>query len=235
MKKRPKLQAAILAALASSSYADDKDDNCFDYNKSLPKVLECFQNRLDTQRLQLDTQQAQMGKLAAESQALQTDKQQLQQANTALTKRLTKLEDTVTGPNRLLTFSSFVELDKKAVIKPGEEWKAPKAYSTFRRGQFRIALWVTVPGHFDHTQSTTVNVYYHDAGLGTWDIDSQIGDWKILGRDWGNRYIDLNISKVSHYNTIYRVRTFKLKNVGEKNLEIFAYGVIQGPSGHIQR
>ncbi len=70
MKKRPKLQAAILAALASSSYADDKDDNCFDYNKSLPKVLECFQNRLDTQRLQLDTQQKRIAELEKENQSL---------------------------------------------------------------------------------------------------------------------------------------------------------------------
>jgi len=67
MKKRLSRPAAILAALASSSYADD---NCFDYEKSLPDVFKCFQNRLDIQRLQLNTQQAQIGKLAAENQAM---------------------------------------------------------------------------------------------------------------------------------------------------------------------
>jgi hypothetical protein len=35
MKKRLTLPAAFLAALASSTYADDK---CFDYEKSLPDV-----------------------------------------------------------------------------------------------------------------------------------------------------------------------------------------------------
>ncbi|HDN27160.1 MAG TPA: hypothetical protein ENG03_08705 [Thioploca sp.] len=67
MKKRLTLPAAILAALASSSYADD---NCFDYEKSLPDVFKCFQNRLDTQRLQLDTQQKRIAKLEKENQRM---------------------------------------------------------------------------------------------------------------------------------------------------------------------
>ncbi len=74
MKKRLTLPAAILAALASSSYADD---NCFDYEKSLPDVFKCFQNRLDTQRLQLDTQKKRIAELEKENQAQQAEIQAL--------------------------------------------------------------------------------------------------------------------------------------------------------------
>jgi TolA-binding protein len=81
MKKRLTLPAAILAILASSTYADDK---CFDYEKSLSDVFKCFQNRLDTQRLQLDTQQAQIGKLAAENQNQQQRITELENENQAM-------------------------------------------------------------------------------------------------------------------------------------------------------
>lgn len=160
---------------------------------------------------------------------------QLQKANTAMTKRFTKLEGTGTDSN-LLTFSSFVELDKKAIIKQGEEWTAPNANSTFRRGPFRIALWVNVAGHSENTQSTMINISHYNRGQNKWYKDSQIGDWKLLGRDWEDNYLDLNISKVGDKTTSFPwFRNFKLKNVGKKTLEIFAYGVIQGQSGHIQR
>ncbi|OAD18930.1 secreted protein, partial [Candidatus Thiomargarita nelsonii] len=176
MKKRIKLKTALLLAAATNmTYASE---SCFPPKSGQTPldVLECFQKQI---------------------QALQTENQQLRQDNTALTERVTKLEDSVTGSNRLLTFSSFVELDKKAVIKPGEEWTAPTGYSTFRRGQFRIALWVNVAGHVDKTQSTTVNVYHYGPGYPLevkWQKDPQIANWKISGRNWGDHYVDLNIS-----------------------------------------
>jgi hypothetical protein len=223
MTKRLKLKTALLlAAAVNVSYASE---SCVPPKKGQTPldVLECLQSVQDAQ-------QQQISELAAK-----TEKQQ--STINSQQKRIVELEN-ITGANRLLTFSSFVELDKKAVIKPGEKWTAPTSVSTFRRGPFRIALWVNVAGHPDHTQSTTVNVYHYCRGCRVerrWQKDPQIANWKIYGRDWGDNYIDLNISKVSDYKASYGHRTFKLKNTGEKTLEIFAYGVIQGPSGHIQQ
>jgi len=98
MKKRLKLPAAILAVIASSSYAND---NCFDYEKPLPDVFKCFQNRLDIQQQQLDTQQAQIGKLAAENQ-----NQQKQIA--FLTKENQHLRKLATLPERYENVRAFV-------------------------------------------------------------------------------------------------------------------------------
>jgi len=107
MKKQLKLQAqaVILAILASSSYADD---NCFDYEKSLHNMFNCFQNRLDIQRLQLDTQQAQIGKLVAKNQ-----NQQKQIA--FLTKENQRLQKLMTLPEKYENVRAFIT--KNAVDK----------------------------------------------------------------------------------------------------------------------
>ena len=105
MKKRLKLPAAILAVIASSSYAND---NCFDYEKSLPDMFKCFQNRLDTQRLQLNTQQAQIGKLAAENQNQQKRLDTQQKRITFLTKENQRLQKLAILPERYENVRAFV-------------------------------------------------------------------------------------------------------------------------------
>ena len=227
MRKRAKLTTAIfLAASVNVSYGGE---NCLppDAGMNNPmKIFECFQGMLDAQ-------QQQIGKLTAENQNRQ---QRIAELETQLKDRITKLEDSVTGPNRLLTLSGVVNLglDQKAVIKPGEEWTA-RDISILPRGQHRIALWVNVAGHNDVDQLTTVEVYqYHPGGGGIWTKDSKIGNWVITGRDWGDAYFDLNVSKVSDF-LCYHCSGIKLKNIGGKTLEIFAYGIIQEPSKYIQR
>ncbi len=124
-------------------------------------------------------------------------------------------------------FSSSVDLDTKVEIAPGGEAGIPWPPSLRITGlPYRYVLWVNVAGNSNARQTTTVNIYRFDHWKAQpWILDENIGEWTISGRDYGDYYIDVNVSKEIPA-TSYHTTGLRIKNTGDKVLEIFAVGVI---------
>ncbi len=95
MKKPAKLHAAILAALASSSYADDTCLPPDAGSKSPLEVFQCFEAKLSGQQLQ-------MGELAAANQNQLLRIAELEKANQKLRRAMQTHSLTVEQPNEIL-------------------------------------------------------------------------------------------------------------------------------------
>jgi hypothetical protein len=96
------------------------------------------------------------------------------------------------------------------------------------RSTYRYVLWVNVAGDPNVTQTTTVTIERQHIGCSCgWVTDTDIGSWTISGRDWGDNYVDQNISRSSSASLSFKARGLRMTNTGTQNLEIFAVGIIQ--------
>ncbi len=131
-----------------------------------------------------------------------------------------------------ISWSSSYTLPSKVTINAGATVDISFPVHCWPRGPFRYILWVNVAGHPDNTQSTTISVFRGAPGGGTYVQDASVGTWTIYGRDWGDNYIDLNVSRPSGYGN-YAYTGLRIQNTGSQTLEIFAVGFIQegGTSG----
>jgi hypothetical protein len=132
--------------------------------------------------------------------------------------------------SKQLSFSSSYSLPSKVTIKSGDTAEIEFPVHLWIRGlPYRYALWVNVEGHTDNTQSSVIEIFRYYPGnpeSTKWVHDAMIGSWTISGRDWGDNYVDLNISK-STYQIIDQFNTrLKIYNAGNKYIEIFAVGII---------
>lgn len=81
-------------------------------------------------------------------------------------------------------------------------------------------LRVNVAGHTDTTQSTTIDVQGFSQGCGC--VVTRISDWVVYGRDWGDNYQDLNVSR--RVGGHFGISDLRIYNKSGATLEVFAYG-----------
>jgi hypothetical protein len=200
----------------------------------LPPSPRQIQPRQQAHRPQKQTTTKGQGSLANALRRMEKTQKEQQQAIRRLNTQVASLQKGNSGNDDLLTLSYVSQLQSKVSIQPGNA-VVLGGLAAQPRGQFRIALWVNVAGHADTTMNTAIEIYRFCPGCPatkSWQRDDDIGRWTIYGRDWGDNYVDLNLSKISNAHISYAFSNFRIHNLGPNTLEVFGFGIIQKPSSY---